>query len=210
MEELRDTHRLESTSQSHEIERLRQQIAEHESAIGVSQKTVLQTEEEANKNKAEVIRLQAEVERSNGVAREEEEKRVKAISLLKSVRQKLVKAEKEREEAIREANLLKDKEKGERDKDKGEVGRLEGEIAALNTEREKAAAELRAQIDLESAILKGRFQQEIVALQSQHELACITMKVCLQQNAFSAADFSHRRHTPRRSQLRTHKYHRWR
>jgi chromosome segregation ATPase len=168
VEELRDTHRLESTSQSHEIERLRRQIAESESIVNASQKTASQTEEDAAKSRAEVVRLRAEVERSNTIAREEEEKRVKAISLLKSVRQKLVKAEKEREEAIREANSLKEKEKGERDKDRSEVIRLEGEISAVNIEREKAVAELRAQFD-----------QEIAGLQTQQELEDITMKVRL-------------------------------
>ena len=73
-------------------------------------------EEAATKQKEVIDQLLQEVGNAKAVAKEEEEKRVKAVSLLKTVRQKLVKAEKERDDALREATTLT-----ERDRDRKSV-----------------------------------------------------------------------------------------
>ena len=78
-----------------------------------TQSSTTQIEEESIKRKAEVERLHGEVEKVKGLAKEEEEKRVKAIALLKTVRQKLVKAEKDRDDVVREVQFMKEREKEE-------------------------------------------------------------------------------------------------
>ncbi|EEB88159.1 hypothetical protein MPER_14160, partial [Moniliophthora perniciosa FA553] len=97
-------------SQSEQIESLRKQLAETESLLKASQGTLSQGEDRAATQKAEIGRLQKEVDKAKDVAKEEEEKRVKAISLLKTVRQKLVKAEKDKEDAVKELTGLREQE----------------------------------------------------------------------------------------------------
>jgi hypothetical protein len=125
----------------------------------------------------EVDRLRAELEKSKGQAREEEEKRLKAISLLKSVRQKLVKAERDRDEALKEVGLLREREIGERDKEREERTRLQSEIDAVNIERESAVVALKAQFDQEISNSKDRFEKEISAMKGQYELESAAAKV---------------------------------
>lgn len=170
-------HRLESKSQSDQIETLRSRLSETEALYNASQSSVTQNEEASLKHKAELDKLQAEVTKSLGVAKEEEEKRVKAISLLKTVRQKLVKAEKEREDALRETQLLREKDRLEREKEFGEKNRLRQEIDTVNMEREKAVSGLRAQFDKEVAALKERQDKELASLKGQFELEAVTTKV---------------------------------
>ncbi|KAJ7786400.1 hypothetical protein B0H16DRAFT_1657710 [Mycena metata] len=173
IEELRDTHRLESTSQSVQIEKLKKQLAEVEALLTASQ---AQGDESATAQKAEIDRLRGEVERSTRVAKEEEEKRVKAISLLKTVRQKLVKAEKERDDTLREVATSKDKDKVDRERDQLDRARLQAEIGAVNSEREKAVAGLKIQFDREIATLRDKQEKEVSALRGQFELEALTTK----------------------------------
>ncbi len=177
LEEIRDTHRLESKSQSDQIEALKSQLSESEALLKASQGSATQNEEDAEKHKEELERMQAEVKKSQTTAKEEEEKRVKAISLLKTVRQKLVKAEKEREDALKETNLLREKDKTEREKDTLEKNRLRREIDVANMEREKAVAGLRAQFDKEVANIKERHEKDLVVQRGQSELEAVTTKV---------------------------------
>jgi chromosome segregation ATPase len=176
IEELRDTHRLESASQSDQLEKLRRQLEGAEASIKVSQSLSSHTEEVADRN-VEIDKLHAEVRRANGIAKEEEEKRVKAISLLKTVRQKLVKAEKDKEDALKELNSSKDKEKAEREKESVERLKLQQEIDAVNDERGKAMVGLKAQFDKEVANLKERYEKEASGLRAQFELESTTTKV---------------------------------
>ncbi|KAJ7181737.1 hypothetical protein C8R43DRAFT_1055509 [Mycena crocata] len=176
IEELRDTHRLESSSQSAQIEKLKKQLAEGEALLAASQASISQKDEGAAAQKAEIDRLLGEVERSKRMAKEEEEKRVKAISLLKTVRQKLVKAEKERDDVQRDVAASKDKDKAEREKDQLEKSRLQSEIETVNTEREKAVAGLKAQFDRELATMRDRHEKETAVLRGQFELEALTTK----------------------------------
>jgi hypothetical protein len=135
------------------------------------------TKEDVADRNAEIDRLQAEVSKVNGLAKEEEEKRVKAISLLKTVRQKLVKAEKDKDDAIKELNINRDKEKAEREAERAERSKLQREIESANNEREKAVAGLKAQFDKEVANLKERYEKDAAALKGQFELEAVTTKV---------------------------------
>ncbi|KAJ7225446.1 hypothetical protein GGX14DRAFT_638792, partial [Mycena pura] len=176
IEELRDTHRLESSSQSTQIEQLRRQLAEAETLLKASQGSVAQGDENATVQKAEIDRLLKEVEQANRAAKEEEEKRVKAISLLKTVRQKLVKAEKERDDTQRDLAASRDKEKAERDKEQHEKSRLQAEIEITNAERDKTVTGLKTQFDREIASFKDRHEKETAMLRGQFELEALTTK----------------------------------
>ncbi|KAH9898037.1 hypothetical protein C8Q73DRAFT_640392 [Cubamyces lactineus] len=176
IEELRDIHRLESKSQSDQIDKLRAQVEEAEKLLKAAQSTTTQVEQESAKRKAEIDRLQGELDRANGAAKDEEEKRTKAIALLKTVRQKLVKAEKERDDAVKEVGTLKESEKAEREKEKAEKARLQGEIDKAHAERETAVQGLKAQFDKEVAALKEKHEKELAALRGQFELEAITAK----------------------------------
>ncbi|KAI0673501.1 hypothetical protein C8Q78DRAFT_967782 [Trametes maxima] len=176
IEELRDIHRLDSKSQSDQIDKLKAQIEEAEKLLKAAQGATTQAEQESAKRKADIDRLQGELDRAAGAAKDEEEKRTKAIALLKTVRQKLVKAEKERDDAVKEISGLKDAEKAEREKERAERARLQGEIEKANAERETAVQGLRAQFDKEVAGLKEKHEKELAALRGQFELEAITTK----------------------------------
>ncbi|KAJ7619105.1 hypothetical protein DFH06DRAFT_1482915 [Mycena polygramma] len=176
IEELRDTHRLESASQSAQIEKLRKQLTEVEAVLATSQGSISQADVNAAAQKVEIERLHKEVESSKRVAKEEEEKRVKAISLLKSVRQKLVKAEKERDDIQRDIASSKDKEKSEREKDHLEKSRLQSELETAHSERERAIAGLKTQFDREIASARDKQDKEVTILRGQFELEALTTK----------------------------------
>ncbi|KAG9314425.1 hypothetical protein JVU11DRAFT_5222 [Chiua virens] len=177
LEELRDTHRLETASHSDQIEGLRKQLREAEALIAASQYTASQTEENNAMRTSEIDNLRAEVSKVNELAKEEEEKRVKAITLLKTVRQKLVKAEKERDDASRELNEARNKNMGEKEKDRAERANLEWEIDVANAGREKAIIELRAQFDRDIALVKERAERDMQAARKQFETETNTLKV---------------------------------
>jgi hypothetical protein len=151
---------------------------EVEALLAASQGSITKGEESAAAQKAEIDRLLGDVERCKRVAKEEEEKRIKAINLLKTVRQKLVKTEKERDDAVRELATSKDKEKAEREKEQLEKSRLQTELDTVNSEREKAIAGLKAQLDREIATIRERHDKEIAGLRGQFELEALTTKVC--------------------------------
>lgn len=177
IEELRDTHRLETRSQSDQIYKLRQQLNEAEALVAASQASASHTEEETARRNAEIERLAVEVAKAKEVAKEEEEKRVKAISLLKTVRQKLVKAEKDRDDALKEIGESKEKDRLEREKERAERARLQSEIDAVNSEREKAVTGLRTQFDKEVATVKERSEKELSAARAQFEVEIAALKM---------------------------------
>ncbi|KAH7915816.1 peroxisomal membrane anchor protein conserved region-domain-containing protein [Hygrophoropsis aurantiaca] len=176
IEELRDTHRLESSSQSAQIEKLRKQVEEAEALLAASQVSSSHSDTEIIKRNTEIDRLNNEIAKVKESAKEEEEKRVKAISLLKTVRQKLVKAEKERDDVTRESNDAREREKQEKEKEKAERSKLQSEIDVANSEREKAIIGLRAQFDKELTLTKDRAERELSAVKGQLELEIITLK----------------------------------
>ncbi|KAG6902913.1 hypothetical protein C0995_010083 [Termitomyces sp. Mi166 len=170
LEELRDTHRLESSSQSLQIEKLQREVSEAEALLKAAQSADTRAEETASEQKMEIDNLRKELERAKLLAKEEEEKRIKAISLLKTVRQKLVKAEKEKEDAIAAVTLLHEKEKEEKEKEQTEKTKLRSELDAAILERQKALTALRAQFDKEIANSKVRYDKDIATYKGQHDV----------------------------------------
>ncbi|KAJ2931149.1 hypothetical protein H1R20_g5940, partial [Candolleomyces eurysporus] len=176
LEELRDVHRLESKSQSDQIEKLRTQLAETEALFQASEKAITQVEERLASDKTDTKQLESDIEKFKTLAREEEEKRVKAISLLKTVRQKLVKAEKEKEDALKEAAAAKDRDRGEKEKDHVEKLKLQQELELVQIEKEKMAAAQKAHFEREMTLMKERYEKEMAAVKGQLELEIITLK----------------------------------
>ncbi len=129
MEELHDTHRLEGFSRSEQVDLLQRQRGEAEALLAASQAAVTSSAVEFEKiresHKSELATVQSELEKARRVIKEEEEKRVKAISLLKTVRSKLVNTEKERDDADQERTHLKEEGVRLRDKERSERERLE-------------------------------------------------------------------------------------
>ena len=134
--------------------------------------------ESTEKLQSDIGDLKAELERYKGAVKDEEEKRTKAIALLKTVRQKLVKAEKERDDVVREMGELKEKDKTDKLKERAEKIRMQGEIEQANLEREKAIAGLRSQFDRELALLRDKQEKDIQVLKGQFESETAALKVC--------------------------------
>jgi len=179
VEELHDTHHLESKSQSDLIDRLRKQSEETEALLRVSHSVEATNKESTEKLQSEISNLRAELEKHKGAVKDEEEKRTKAIALLKTVRQKLVKAEKERDDVVKEVGELKEKDKAEKARERVEKIRMQNEIEQANLEREKAVAGLRTQFDKEVSLLKDKQEKEIQVLKGQFESETAALKVCV-------------------------------
>ncbi|KAK0208282.1 hypothetical protein DFS33DRAFT_428822 [Desarmillaria ectypa] len=176
IEEMRDTHRLESKSQSELIDSLRSQLNESEALLKASQSSLSQSDDNISKQKAELEQMQTEIAKIKEVAKDEEEKRTKAISLLKTVRQKLVKSEKEKEEALKQVSALREQEKEYKEKDAAEKARLRKDVDTAITEREKAVTGLKVQFDKEIIALKDRYEKESATQKGRFELDAITTK----------------------------------
>ncbi|OXG18747.1 hypothetical protein C366_02856 [Cryptococcus neoformans Tu401-1] len=154
IEELRDTHRLESASQNELISKLRSELSESQSKLSTYSSTA-----------ATVTQLRADLAKTQTQAKEEEEKRIKAISLLKTVRLKLVKAEKEKEE------LEKD-----RASERAERSRLNEEMEKMKIEKEKEVSSLKKGFEREMAGGKERYEKELKDKKASWELEMITTK----------------------------------
>jgi hypothetical protein len=152
---VRDTHRLESTSQTELVTKLRSQLSKAESNLA-AKATELMT----------MAQLRTDLTKSQTTAKEEEEKRTKAISLLKTVRMKLVKAEKDKEEIEKD----RAEERAERSRATEEAGRIKAE-------RERDINSLRKGFEREVAGMKEKYEKDIQAKKAAWELEMITTKV---------------------------------
>ena len=155
IEELRDTHRLEGSSQSELISKLRSQLSTAESSLATK-----------SSETASLAKLKEDLGKAQTTAKEEEEKRTKAISLLKTVRMKLVKVEKEKEEIERD----RAEERAERSSAKDEVERVKAE-------KEREVNSLRKGFERETAGVKERAERDLAAKKAAWELEMITTKV---------------------------------
>lgn len=205
IEEIRDTHRLESQSRSAEVNKLKAQIDETEALFQAAQRATTHAEETVGKHKVEITQLEIAVEKAKTGAKEEEEKRVKAISLLKSVRQKLVKADKEKDDALRELASIKEREQGDKNKEQADRQNFQREIEALTATHEQATANLRAQFNKDFINMQERYKQEISALRGQFELDAASAKVRNFLFSVSLTNDSNRAHIPRSSVPNHHK-----
>jgi hypothetical protein len=173
LQELRETHKLETDALSEELRRMKTHLKETETLFEAAQRATTNVEEMADQKKEEISRLGKELEQSKNLAKEEEEKRVKAITLLKTVRQKLVKAEKDREDMIKEMTIMREREKGGKDKDQAEKLNLLRELEVSQSAHAQEIVALNAQFEKE----RDRYEQEITALKGQHESDLAGMKV---------------------------------
>ncbi|OCF72806.1 hypothetical protein I204_06035 [Kwoniella mangroviensis CBS 8886] len=154
MEELRDTHRLEGSSQTDLITKLRSELSEAQEKV----KT-------ASTDNSTITQLKADLAKAQTQAKEEEEKRTKAISLLKTVRLKLVKVEKEKEEIERD----RAEERAERAKASEEVERVKGE-------KEREVTSLRKGFERELNGQKEKYEKDMASKKANWELEMITTK----------------------------------
>ena len=159
------------------IERLRKQAQETEALLHASHSAEATNKESAEKLQSEIGNLRADLEKQKGAVKDEEEKRTKAIALLKTVRQKLVKAEKERDDLVKEMSELKEKDKADKARERAEKIKLQNEIEQGNLEREKAVAGLRTQFDREVILLTDKQEKDIQALKRQFDSEMVALKV---------------------------------
>ncbi|CUA73894.1 Golgin IMH1 [Ashbya gossypii ATCC 10895] [Rhizoctonia solani] len=165
LEEVREMHKMESSSQSDLIEKLRQQLTESEALLKVAE-----SDTAANKNI--VSQHEAEVERLKRALKDEEEKRSKAITLLKTVRQKLTKAEKERDDVMKE----REKDKEDISAARTEIERVRADAERAKNERERDIAGMRDRFERELKETKERYEKELAARKGQYELEAITTR----------------------------------
>ncbi|KAF8741912.1 hypothetical protein RHS02_03702, partial [Rhizoctonia solani] len=165
LEEVREMHKMESTSQSDLIEKLRQQLTESEALLKVA-------ESDTVSSKSIVLQHEDEIERLKRALKDEEEKRTKAITLLKTVRQKLTKAEKERDDVTRE----REKDKEDLSAARVEIERIKADAERAKSERERDIAGIRDRFDRELKETKERYEKELSARKGQYELEAITTK----------------------------------
>ena len=156
IDELRDTHRLEGSSQSTLITKLRSQLSTAESNLAARVAELSSLSE-----------TKAELTRAQGQIKEEEEKRSKAIQLLKTVRLKLVKAEKDKEEVEKD-----------RAEERAERARATDEVEKVRAEKEREVQRLRAGFERELQGQKERWEREMKEKKAAWELEMITTKVC--------------------------------
>ncbi|WVR06450.1 hypothetical protein IAU60_003481 [Kwoniella sp. DSM 27419] len=154
MEELRDTHRLEGSSQSELISKLRAELSEAQAKANT-----------ASSDAGAVTQLRADLTKAQTQAKEEEEKRTKAISLLKTVRLKLVKVEKEKEEVERD-----------RAEERAERSRAGEDLERMKAEKEREVTQLRKGFERELASAKERFEKDLQSKKAAWELEMITTK----------------------------------
>ena len=190
-DELRDTHRLESKSQSDQIDSLRRQLSEAEALVNASQSVITQRDNEASSHAAEIASLKTELEEARRLQKEREAKEAKAIGLLRTARQSMAKAQQERDAAVKELGGAKQKQLSEREKALAEKASLTREVEAANAEKDRALNGMKAQFDREKAALRDRLEQETLTLRGQLELEAITAKV---RSSFALRSFAHSQH----------------
>jgi chromosome segregation ATPase len=179
LQELREIHKLETHSLSEELRKMKIQLKQTEALFDAAQLATTNVEEVADQQKEKISQLEKQLDQSKNVAKEEEEKRVKAITLLKTVRQKLVKAEKDREDAVKEIATMKEREKGDKDKEQTEKLNLLRELEVSQSAHAQEIAAFRTQFEKDLAATRERYEQEVSALKGQQELDLVSIKVAI-------------------------------
>jgi hypothetical protein len=114
----------------------------------------------------QIGQLRSDLSKAQTVAKEEEEKRTKAVQLLKTVRMKLTKAEKDREEVERD-----------RAEERAERSRAVEEAERVKADREREVNNLRKGFERELASARERYEKDLQAKKAAWELEMITTKV---------------------------------
>lgn len=134
-------------------------------------------EDASTQLKEELAHAQGQLDKAKTIAKEEEEKRVKAISLLKTVRQKLVKTEKDKDEVTQELHSMRERDKSEKDKWANERSKLLKDVEAAQTDRDRTLSALRAQFDREFSLVRERNEKEKNAFRAQFEAELSVFRV---------------------------------
>jgi chromosome segregation ATPase len=135
------------------------------------------TQEEHRLEELRLVRRDLDQQRQ--LVKEEEEKRSKAIGLLKSVRQKLVKTEKEKEDIVKELEIHRSREKDEESKDQSNRIQWESQMQALKDCKEKELQEATAKMEREFAAKMTVLQKEAKLDRERLEAEQARLKVSL-------------------------------
>lgn len=220
IEELRDMHRLELKSQSDLVEDLRHKVADAEAQVSAVQssltteRALLNAERSTRESliaaerakhstgladidvlKAKLKDSETEMDKLKAIAQEEEEKRTKAISLLKTVRTKLVKAEKDRDDLQAQMNEIKEAELTGGKKGEEEMRTLRAELESVKSELERVRTEgvkeidrvreearlavdkRRRELEAEIASARDAMERDLLARRGEWEIEGIAAKV---------------------------------
>ena len=154
--------KAQTASDSTQVDKLRSQLQ-------AEQQRSTTLESEANIAKAATLKAEAK-------SKDEEEKKVKSISLLKAVRQKLIKAEKDKEEA----EVLRDAAKETQEQYGAEVKsmkqRYDMDTLNLRTGQEQQLNKLKASFDREVASMRSNHDREAAARRGQFDLDLLNMR----------------------------------
>jgi chromosome segregation ATPase len=161
VEEIRDTHRLESKSQTDLIDSLRSQLAQ-------AQTQITSLSDSQSSASAAFEALTDDLEKTKVKAKEEEEKCTKAIALLKTVRTKLVKAEKDRDEALVQVK--------EKDALAAEIAWLKNEVDRVRAEGVKEVQRVQTVMSANAVTERELLEKEWLARKGQWEIEAITAK----------------------------------
>lgn len=142
-----------------------------------SEKAVAEAEGKLASGQSDSKASQAEIERYKTIAKDEEEKCGKAMSLLKNMRRQLAAAKKKEEDALNEVKALRERDRGEKEGDRIEKMKLQQEMEMMRIEHEKALNGQKLQFDREMGLQKDWYEKELAAVRGQLELEIITLKV---------------------------------
>ncbi|SGY72402.1 BQ5605_C005g03168 [Microbotryum silenes-dioicae] len=176
IEELRDTHRLEQQSSVADLDALRDSLDTKDKLIASLESRLNHATSSSQDAQSLASRQNDEYTKLKLIAKEEEEKRVKALSLLRALRQKLVKAEKDKENAEEERDTAKADQDRANETLKSDRARFDQEVISLRAAQELQLSKMRSSFDREVASLRQQHERDSAAKKSQAELDVITLK----------------------------------
>lgn len=142
MDEMIDTHRLETDHNLNEIDELHAALEHHVRESETHRTAAIKMFEELEAARTEMVAAKAETVKVRASAKEEEEKREKAISLLRAVRGKLQNVEKAKLEADEARDSARSVVKTTQEMLEAEKARFETELGGVKRAHEEHHASL--------------------------------------------------------------------
>lgn len=170
------SHQNQATSQNDQISTLNLQLSQKDVAAKLLNSQLSETESKLKSLEESQVNSTEEYEKLKIIAKEEEEKRVKALSLLRALRQKLVKSEKDKEEIEKERDLLKSAESTIQEVIKSDRNRFDQEVTSLRAAQESQLSKMRVAFEKETNSMRLQFEREASTRKGQYELEAITLK----------------------------------
>lgn len=174
--ELQASHALLDKSAAEKLALVKTQLEQKDVTLKLVNDQLLASEAARRAVDAEVLKAAEEYAKLKIVAKEEEEKRIKALSLLRALRQKLVKSEKDKEEGDKEREALRLSEAGATDQIRLDRARYDQEVTLLRTSHDQQRAQLRLANERETTQLRAQYERAAAARKAQFELEAITVK----------------------------------